>query len=190
TRDLARDLATLRDHLSEASGETAVVDAEPGFPTFQRLSFRRGTILSARFANDGRTIIYGASWDGDPVRLYSARPESPESSALPVPDAEILSMSSTGQMAISLERRWAGRFSWTGRLARVALVGGAPRELLEDVQWADWAPDGVNLAVIRNVGGKTRVEYPIGKVLYETAGWVSHARVSPSGELVAFLDHP
>ncbi len=93
-------------------------------------------------------------------------------------------------MAISLDRRWAGRFIWQGTLAQVALVGGAPRELLDDVQWADWSPDGANLAVVVREAGKTRLEYPIGNVLYETAGWISHPRVSPQGDRVAFLDHP
>ncbi len=195
TRDLARDLATLRDHLSEAvSGEIAAADRgvtkEEDLPTFQRLSFRRGTILSARFAPDGRTVIYGAAWEGEPCRLFSTRPESPESSPLMLPDAEILAISRTGQLAISLERRWAGRFIWSGTLAQVPLAGGAPRELLENVHWADWGPDGAHLAVVRSVAGKTRLEYPIGKVLYETGGWLSHPRVSPKGDLVAFLDHP
>jgi serine/threonine protein kinase len=193
TRDLARDLASLRDHLPELSGEAALaadVSHASSHPTFQRLSFRRGTILSARFAPDGRTVVYGAAWEGEPCRLFSTRPESPESSALTLPDAEILSISRTGQMAISLERRWAGRFIWSGTLAQVPLSGGAPRELLEDVHWADWGADGGGLAVVRNVAGKTRLEYPIGKVLHETAGWISHPRVSPKGDLVAFLDHP
>jgi Tol biopolymer transport system component len=93
-------------------------------------------------------------------------------------------------MAISLERHWAGRFIWSGTLAQVSMLGGAPREILEDVQWADWAPDGASLAIARNVAGKNRIEFPIGNVLYETAGWVSHPRVSPDGQLVAFLVHP
>ncbi|MEO8218311.1 MAG: protein kinase [Acidobacteriota bacterium] len=194
TRDLARDLATLRDHLGEMahSGESPVVRAavEDSSPTYQRLSFRRGTILSARFAPDGQTVIYGASWEGEPTRLFSTRPESAESSPLMLPDAEILSISRAGLMALSLERRWAGRFIWTGTLAQVPLVGGAPREILEDVQWADWSPDGSSLAVVRNVGGKHRLEYPIGTLLFETAGWISHPRVSPQGDQVAFLDHP
>jgi len=192
TRDLARDLANLRDHIGELSGESAagVAEPAPAHPTFQRLSFRRGTILSARFAPDGRTVIYGAAWEGEPCRLFSARPESPESSPLMLPDAEILSVSRTGQLAISLDRHWAGRFIWSGTLAQVPLAGGAPRELLEDVHWADWGPEGTSLAVVRSVAGKTRLEYPIGKVLYETGGWVSHPRVSPKGDLVAFLDHP
>jgi serine/threonine protein kinase/Tol biopolymer transport system component len=194
TKDLARDLARLRRHLPEAtsSGEIAAVparrDAEAD-RNFQRLSFRRGTILSARFAPDAQTVIYGAAWEGSPFRLFSTRRESPESSPLMLPDAEILSISSTGMMAISLERHWAGRFLWTGTLAQVSILGGAPREIEEDVQGADWGPDG-ELAIVRTVAGKHRLEYPINTVLYETAGWISHARVSPDGERVAFLDHP
>ena len=42
-----------------------------GVPSYHRLSFRRGTILSARFAPDGQTVVYGASWDGDPFRVFS-----------------------------------------------------------------------------------------------------------------------
>ena len=194
TKDLARDLAILRDHIGETmvSGETPAVQlsAAESSPTYQRLTFRRGTILGARFAPDGQTIIYGASWEGNPTRLFSTRPESAESSQLMLPDAEILSISRTGMMAISLERRWAGRFIWSGTLAQVPLIGGAPREILEDVQWADWSPDGTSLAIVRNVGGKTRLEYPIGTILYETGAWLSHPRVSPRGDSVAFFEHP
>jgi predicted Ser/Thr protein kinase len=192
TRDLARDLASLRDRIGELSGESAagVAEPAPAHPTFQRLSFRRGTILSARFAPDGTTVVYGAAWEGDPCRLFTTRSESPESSPLILPDAEILAISRTGNLAVSLERRWAGRFIWSGTLAQVPLAGGAPRELLENVQWADWGHDGAHLAVVRSVAGKTRLEFPIGKVLYETGGWISHPRVSPKGDLIAFLDHP
>ena len=195
TKDLARELEMLGRRLSEAtgSGETAAVAGDATgdrFPTFQRLTFRRGTILSSRFAPDGQTVIYGAAWDGQPCRLFSTRPESPESSALALPEAEILSVSTTGQMALSLDRHWAGRFVWSGILAQAPLLGGAPREVLEDVQWADWGPDGASLAVVRRAGGKSRVEYPVGTTLFETAGWLSHVRVSPDGERVAFLHHP
>ncbi|HJV22979.1 MAG TPA: protein kinase [Holophagaceae bacterium] len=194
TTDLARDLQTLRDHLGDLSG---AVEAQPPAPSpqespaYQRLTFRRGSILNARFSPDARTVVYGAAWEGAPCRLFTTRPESPDSIALQLPDCEILAISSTGQMAVSLEPHWAGRFIWAGTLAQVPLLGaGSPRELLEDVQWADWSPDGSALAIIRSVGGKTRLEYPIGKVLYETAGWISHLRVSPKGDRIAFLDHP
>jgi len=168
TKDLARDLARLRRHLPEAtaSGEMAAIPARPGEPdrNFQRLSFRRGTILSARFAPDAQTVIYGAAWEGSPFRLFSTRRESPESSPLTLPDAEILSISSSGMMAISLERHWAGRFIWTGTLAQVSILGGAPREIEENIQGADWGPDG-ELAIVRTVSGKQRLEYPLDTVL-------------------------
>lgn len=32
-------------------------------PTFQRLTYRRGTMFNARFAPDGQTIVYSASWE-------------------------------------------------------------------------------------------------------------------------------
>ena len=46
-------------------------------------------------------------------------------------------------------------------------AGGAPRPVLEDVESADWSPDGLSLAVVRNVSGRERLEFPIGKILYE-----------------------
>ncbi len=79
---------------------------------------------------------------------------------------------------------------FNGTLARMPLVGGAPRQVLENVHWADWSPDGSSLAVVRNIGGKDRLEFPIGKTLYETSGWISHPRISPKGDQVAFIDHP
>jgi Tol biopolymer transport system component len=159
---------------------------------FRQLTFRRGTIPSARFAPDGHTIVYGAYWDGRPVQLFSVRPESPESSALPLPGADILSISSAGEMALSLGRESTGWIP-SGTLARAPLAGGAPRELLERVQEAVWNPDGSALAVVRTElpGGGPRLEYPAGKVLYQTeGGWLSHPRFSPEGDAIAFAEHP
>jgi len=75
-------------------------------------------------------------------------------------------------------------------LARQTLGGGAPRATIDGVEYAEWSPDGSSLAVVRRVAAKVRVEYPIGKVLYETPGWVSHVRISPNGKLLAVVDHP
>ena len=159
-------------------------------PRYRQLSFRRGPILTARFSPDGGTILYGGAWDGGPFRLYSVRPDSPESSELPLEAADLLAISSKGELAVSLDRRHV--FGWLngGTLARVPMAGGAPRAVLEATQEADWATDGASLAVIRRVEGRHRVEFPIGKTLYETAGWVSHVRVSRDGASVAFVDHP
>jgi eukaryotic-like serine/threonine-protein kinase len=160
-------------------------------PSFRQLTFRRGAIASARFAPDGQTILYSARWEGKPVEIFVGRLDSPESRAFGLPDAELLSVSPSGEMAVSLARRASIPFVGTGTLARLGMTGGgAPKEILEDVQAAAWAPDGSRMAIVRGVGGKNRLEFPAGKVLYETAGWISHPRVSPRADEVAFLDHP
>src|SRR4029453_2975930 len=84
-----------------------------------------------------------------------------------------------------------GGFRRSGTLAQLSVAGGAaPRDIMEEVEWADWAPDGKPLAVLRAARGQLQLEYPMGKLLYQTSGWISHARVSPDGGLVAFIDHP
>ncbi len=159
--------------------------------SFRQLTFRRGLIGSARFAPDGQTILYSASWDGRPMEIFVTRLDSPESRPFGLTGAEVLSISRSGEMAVSLGRRASIPFTRSGTLARLSMTGGgSPKEVLEDVQFADWSPDGQSLAVVRNFGGKVRLEFPPGKVLYETAGWISHPRVSPRGDEVAFLDHP
>jgi Tol biopolymer transport system component len=159
-------------------------------PSFRQITFSRGEVGGALFAPDGQTIVYSASWEGKPFEIFINRPESPESRPFGLTNAEVLAVSKTGELAVSLNRRQSVPFVRVGRLARISIAGGAPRDILDDVQWADFGPDGRDLAIIREAGVKTRLEYPIGKVLYETNGWISHPRVSPGGELVAFIDHP
>jgi Tol biopolymer transport system component len=165
--------------------------AEKGPPTLQRLTFRRGIVRSARFGPDGKSVIYSASWDGAAARLFLARAESPEAVALDLPDADLLSVSKRGDLAVLLKtpplEAALGRFA---TLARVPIGGGTPRELLDQVQAADWGPDGESLAVVRMVGTRTRrLEYPIGHVLVETApaGCIGSPRVAPDGNAVAFI---
>ena len=159
-------------------------------PRYHEITFRRGDIRSARFASDGQTILYSAAWQGNPVEIFSARPGAAESRSLGLEHTQLLAVSPMGEMAVALNSHRTGTWVNVGTLASAPLAGGAPREVLENVQWADWSPDGTNLAVVRDVGGRNRLEYPVGKVLYETGGWISHPRISPKGEMVAFLDHP
>ncbi|HEY4565205.1 MAG TPA: hypothetical protein VIJ36_19645, partial [Thermoanaerobaculia bacterium] len=160
------------------------------FPIFRQLTFQRGAIHSARFAPDGTTIVYGAAWNGEPLRLFTTRTDSSESTPLGLPDADVLSISRAGEMALSLGRRFSHNpYISRGTLAQAPLAGGLPRELSQDVQQADWAPDGTHLAVLRGAGlnGMRRLEYPVGKVLY-SAFWLDTPRVSPRGDLVTVLD--
>jgi eukaryotic-like serine/threonine-protein kinase len=52
---------------------------QPSFANYHPLTFRRGIVLSARFAPDGRTVVYSAAWEGKPLDLFNTRPESPHS---------------------------------------------------------------------------------------------------------------
>jgi Tol biopolymer transport system component/predicted Ser/Thr protein kinase len=227
TRDLARDLKSVREHISEVASSTSgaamaatirprsrrlaaaigaaaflaagliagsllqkrIGKVEP--PSFHQLTFRRGEIQSARFAPDGQTVVYTAAWGGKPMEIFLRRLESPESRPSGLVDAELLAVSSSGDMAVSLNRKPVMAFIRTGRLASTSIAGGVtPREILDDVECADWAPNGKHLALVRNVSGRSRLEYPMGKPLYETAGWIGTPRISRSGDLVAFCDHP
>jgi hypothetical protein len=162
---------------------------EIGKVNFRQLTFRRGYVQSAAFAPDGHTIIYSAMLSGGPPRLYITRTDSLESTPLDLPSAELLSLSQNSEMAILLSPRYEGNWVRSGILARVPMSGGAPREILENVIDADFVPDGTNFIVSHMVGASQRLESPIGKVLYETNGWINCPRISRAGK-IAFLDHP
>ena len=157
-------------------------------PKLHRITFRRGTIWDARFTPDGN-VIYGAAWEGGPVELYANQAGSTESRPLEMAKTGILAISSSGELAVDSNFE-PSDFAPPGMLGRAPLGGGAPREIVDGVMYADWSPNGEALAIVRRVGGRSRLEYPLGKVLYETAGWVGHPRISPDGKLIAFIDHP
>ncbi len=149
--------------------------------TFQRLTFRRGDVTAAKFG-PGNAIVYGAKWDGTPSTLFSTQPGNHEARLLGLPTGRILAISHAGEMAILLGD------DTVGTLALVPFGGGAPREVLENVSGADWGP--VGLAVVRTIGGKHRLEYPVGTVLYEIDTLPPLApRVSGDGKLVSFFDY-
>ena len=161
----------------------------PEIPKFTRLTFRRGSVWSARFSSDGQTVVYSASWDGGPAQTFSTRLGSRESRPLGPAGNIVMAISSSDEMALALDHHFLNPYVQTGTLAREGLAGGSPREVLEDVQFADWSPDGKSFAVVHDVGGRNRLEYPVGTVLHESPGWIGDGRVSPDGQHVAFLDH-
>jgi hypothetical protein len=153
----------------------------PRSPTFTRLTFRRGTVQAARFAPDGQTIVYSAAWQGRAPEVFSTRVGSTEARSLELTGARLLSLSPAGDMALRLSN---------GTLARAPLAGGSPREIVERVLDAAWAPDGRTLAIVRTTGGRRRLEFPPGTVLYETAGQISDIAVAPDGASIVFAESP
>lgn len=159
-------------------------------PAYQRLTFNRGTVWSARFSPDGQTILYSASWNGLPMNIFTTRAEALDSRSMGLENAQFLAISTSGQMSILVKRRYLSHHFSLGTLAEVSSISGTPREILDDVQEADWAPNGTDLAVVRHVAGRSRLEFPVGKLLYQPGGWISNPRVSPDGDKIAFLEHP
>jgi hypothetical protein len=161
-------------------------------PSYKQLTFRRGMVLDdARFTADGTTVVYSALWDGNPAETFTTRLDTPVSRSLGLPPARLLSASSQAELAILLVKpghtRWGGWYG-KGTLARVPFSGGTPREVLQDVVRADWSPDGRELAVVREIDGKWRLEYPIGQVLRNLPHILNRMltlRVSPHGDKVA-----
>ncbi len=158
-------------------------------PTFQALTFRRGTVLIARFLSDGKTVVYSAALQDDPVSVYTVRSTGPESQKLDIPPAQLFSVSRTDELAIGLGFHYTYGFMTEATLARVPISGGTPRSIAERVVSADWSPDGNDFAIARMVGRQCVLEYPAGKTLYSTDGWIDDVRVSPDGERVAFELH-
>ena len=180
---LSAGLGYIIGHKAKASSEV----------TYHQLTFRKGTVLSARFAPDNRTVIYSAAWGGMDPELFSTRQDSIESRPVGLSQVDLLGISSKGEIAVSLKpTTLPGFFGTLGTLGRTPLTGGtAPREMLENVEWSDWSPDGSNLLVVRTVGTENRIEYPPGKVVYKVAvpAWISHPRISRDGKRIAFCEH-
>ncbi|MFZ0808768.1 MAG: protein kinase [Candidatus Sulfotelmatobacter sp.] len=162
----------------------------PEPPSYRQLTFARESISSARFAPDQRTIIYGSARVGTGSELFSIAPDSHASVSLGLKDAEVESISSSGEMLLIQQRHSLVRVARVGVLARAQLSGAAPRPIMNDVADADWGADN-RIAVARYAEGHFRIEYSIGHVLYEpTTGYVSNVRVSPKGDAVALAEHP
>lgn len=126
-------------------------------PTFQPLTFRRGTLFNARFASDGATIVYSAAWQGEPAALYTVRLTSPESQKLDLPPAVLYSVSKADELAIGLDFHFTTGHTSEATLARVSLSGGTPRPVAGRVTAADWSPDGSELAIARFSGAECQV---------------------------------
>jgi hypothetical protein len=155
---------------------------------FRQLNFRREAIFQAAFAGD--TIIYSPATSDNTPQVFAVRSDYPEPQPIGPRGMTLLAVSSKGELAVLLNSHYVWYRLFTGTLARMTLGGGAPREIQEGVRQADWSPDGTQLAIIREVAGKDRLEYPVGHVLREVSGSLSDVRFSPKGDRIAYFEHP
>ena len=160
-------------------------------PHYQQLTYQPGIVTSARISPDGQTVLCTARFNRN-YQLYSIRFDSTGVRPLDLEADEVLAISSRGEVAVLESWQSLAGTTGVGLLARVPLGGGAPKMVLKDVQSADWSPDANDLAIAHYISDKRvyRLEYPIGKVLYETSGWIGNVRLSRDGKTLAFVDHP
>lgn len=156
-------------------------------PEFRQVSFRKGQVVSARFAPDGQTVLYTLQ-NGAGRRVYASSLFGPESREIAGAEGSIVSVSKSGEMALI---RASGLSPLGGgTLWRMPVNGGGAIEVDRNIFSADWAPDGSQLAVARATGGTVQLEYPPGKVLYKTSGYLTSVRFRPDGREIAFVHHP
>ncbi|MFT3710982.1 MAG: protein kinase [Archangium sp.] len=159
-------------------------------PEFNRLTWRRGTIHAARFTSDDSYVCCGA-FDNEPMRTWLGVPGNPEGRSLEFGTAELLAVSKQQELSLLNDVELIYGFVRRGTLAQVMLSGGAPRDVLSDVQWVDYQPETSALAVVRWKGDHTTLEFPLDKVRHETqTGWIGETRFSPNGKHLAFVFHP
>ena len=160
-----------------------------GVVSFEARSFDRLPITNARFMPDGRTILYSATPRGSSPELFIINPTAEAPQPLGQLNAHLLSVSSTGELAVILSPRFLDQRLYSGTLARMT-IGSSPRAISEDVREADWSPDGSAMAIVHDLGNmRDRLEFPSGAVLHEASGYLSNPRVSPDGNRVAFVEH-
>jgi DNA-binding winged helix-turn-helix (wHTH) protein len=151
--------------------------AEPVQPEFQRLTFNRGAVTSARFGPE-RDVVYVASWEGHSWDMQIVNSGALDSRPLELGNGLIVAASAS-EVA----------FLRGGVLQRAPLAGGPPREVSKEVLAADWTADTSTFAVVRHHERALRIEYPIGQPIGETPR-VSRLRLSPDGERLALAEHP
>src|SRR3954469_21188724 len=135
----------------------AIATRRPGethAPSFRQLTFLTGAVTSARFAGAGNSVVYTEAWDGSPPRVFTARIGTPDLQRREASNAVLAALSQSGKVALQLAPRLR-RGDFIGTLAQSSFAGEAPRELMRDVDYADWCDADDSLAVVRTVGGKS-----------------------------------
>ena len=156
---------------------------------YERITYAPQFMTNARFTSDARTVVFSAARSGNTTELFVKGPQDAQPRTIGSPNLQLLSVSSMGELAVLVRCKYLCHRTYIGMLARMPLAGGAPREILDDVTGADWTPDGADLAVVRQVGPASRLEFPAGNVLWEAAGYISDLRLSRDGRRLAFTSH-
>jgi len=169
-----------------------IAETSSQITNLRQLTNRDGFISAARFAPDGKQVVYSAGFDGKPLELFYNNGEAvAESRSARIESASLKSVSPSGKIAVlvNFELNWSDGYNGT---LQILPAGGGLSETpqIGVVDDAAFAPDGNSFAVFRSVFGEQQLEYPVGTVLYKSTGWMSYPRFSPKGDKIAFFEHP
>ena len=156
---------------------------------FHQLTYRRGAPGTARYTPDGKNVIYSATWEGAEPELYIVPSDGVAGHPVGIKNARLLAVSRRGELAVALAPAEIANFLAPGNLARTT-GDSAPKPEIENVQAADFTPDGSALAIVRYVPAELtcQLEYPIGHVLFREK-LIDDLRFSPNGKYLAFNAH-
>jgi eukaryotic-like serine/threonine-protein kinase len=157
---------------------------------FRQVTYRRGLLEDARFTPDGQNILYTGGWDGSQPEVYTVAAKAIGGHSIGIKNARLLAVSTRGELAVGLGVQRVATILSPGTLARTFAENGAPKPEIENVQAADFTPDGSALAIVRWVPADRmcQVEYPIGKILYREHA-IDDVRFSPNGKYLSFIAH-
>jgi eukaryotic-like serine/threonine-protein kinase len=225
TRDLARDLQHLRDHFTETGVATpirekptlkakmkkrwpvaaAVVLAlaagslatawvrapEPRVITQERYLTYSGHDYAPAASPDGKLIAFASNRDGV-QRIWLKQVAGGSEAALTAGPDDFPRFAPDSSAVIYLH----GEQNRPASLWRVAVVGGEPRRLVDDVSSADFSPDGARLAITRAIqeNGRGRTAILIANADGSNAREIArtelgalHPRWSPDGKRFAVI---
>src|SRR5262249_38501496 len=182
TRDLARDLQAIRDHISEVSGSVAAIEgAAPSarrsrilVPVLLLLSLLAGAAIAkwlgqpkpsqlmrlATLTHSGKDLSLNVSPDGKLITFRSDRDGRSRIWLKQVTGGnEVVLTSGTDDLPVFSSDGSTVFFIRTegasSSIYRVPVVGGEARKILEDVQAVDGSPDGKKIAFIRTKSGNS-----------------------------------
>lgn len=192
TRDLARELQNIRDHISEIGSSSEGTIVLKSLSTKRRKNRGLFIALSAGLLATVIAVAYfiaRPSSQEPPVLqylTYSGHDRSPAAS----PDGKGIAFASDrdgspriwlkqldgpGEIALTTGPDSFPRFSPDGSmilfirkesphssLYRVSVLGGEPRKLIQDANSADWSPDGRNMVFVRIKNDRGRYNSSIG----------------------------
>ena len=179
TRDLARDLQSIRDHLSDTTTSGAILRAKPAARRAKWMPALLGLgcmILGAALMAWLRpepvvtppTLRYltfsgadsspSVSSDGRTVAFVSERDGAPRIWLKQVESGSetVLTSGPDESPRYSPDGGWI-LFMRRRSAYRIPSLGGEPRRLLDNVDDASWSPDGQHIAFVRFVGAGTDV---------------------------------